>query len=381
MLLVRAPLISICVPSYNSAHWLGDLIERVQRQSYGNFELLIVDDCSTDATAAVVNRYCQQDPRVRYRCNQHNLGAVGNAEACTQEASGEYLTILQSDDRYIRDDFLEHAVATMAQHPAVLLFYTGVWFINAQDERIKYSCYESDFVLPGKEALKLMMLRGSLWPSTALFRHQAFKAVGGFRKDVGVGQDLFCSYKLALRGEVAYWATATVEARLHASSVTVLSGKGLYVEFAKVLQRFRDEEGDLDGLQAAFESRATAMVDNYLHLQHNGYLVPRVDALLQKWQMDGATVVIYGAGQHTRELLANTRLATATVIALSDSDASLHGQQRWGYRIIAPEEIAASGASVVLISSAFHQVVIDALLRSLLPPQITITPLYLDEKA
>lgn len=91
-----APFFSICVPTYNYAHYLPELIESVLDQSYGNYELLIQDDVSTDNTDEVVGRY--HDRRISYHKNQENLGIFGNLNRLCERARGKYIKILCADD-------------------------------------------------------------------------------------------------------------------------------------------------------------------------------------------------------------------------------------------------------------------------------------------
>ncbi|MBF0470576.1 MAG: glycosyltransferase [Gammaproteobacteria bacterium] len=373
----REPLISICVPTFNSAHWLPGVVTGVLQQSYPHFELLIVDDCSSDESFEVVAPWLERDSRLHYRRLPQNLGAVGNAEECTREARGELVTILQSDDRYCHPHFLSRAVAAFSAEDDLAFFYSALWYLNREDQRIQLDQpFDDDFVLPGEEALRLMMLRGGLWPSTVVYRGDLFREVGGFRADIGVGQDLYCAYHHCLRGKVAHWAEPALEARLHPDSVTLSYGKRLFTEFERVLQLFRSEGGAAAELAVAMESRAEAMRGNYAHLGQGDYRQQRARQLLRQWGASGARIIIYGAGQHTRDLLQQTVIGEARVVALTDSDRSLYGGERWGYPVVSLQEALSMGGDVVLISSAFHQDAIGRQLQRLLPSSVTMVPFY-----
>ena len=70
--------ISVCIPSYNYAHFLAGAIESVLNQSYKYFELIVIDNCSTDNTKEIVQKYLEIDQRVKYLCNETNVGLVRN---------------------------------------------------------------------------------------------------------------------------------------------------------------------------------------------------------------------------------------------------------------------------------------------------------------
>ena len=89
-------LVSIITPSYNTAMFIGETIESVLAQTYSNWELLIVDDCSTDNTDEVVSLY--RDPRIHYFKNTKNSGAAFSRNKALREAKGKWIAFLDSDD-------------------------------------------------------------------------------------------------------------------------------------------------------------------------------------------------------------------------------------------------------------------------------------------
>jgi glycosyltransferase involved in cell wall biosynthesis len=90
------PIVSVCVPSYNSEHHLAATIESVLAQSLEDFELIIVDDCSSDRSAEVARRF--DDPRIRVLVNESNIGAAANWDRACGMASGEFVKLLCGDD-------------------------------------------------------------------------------------------------------------------------------------------------------------------------------------------------------------------------------------------------------------------------------------------
>lgn len=90
-------LVSIIMPSYNTAKFISETIESVSAQTYPNWELIIVDDCSTDDTDAVVRPYLVDD-RIRYIKNEKNSGAAVSRNRALREAKGKWVAFLDSDD-------------------------------------------------------------------------------------------------------------------------------------------------------------------------------------------------------------------------------------------------------------------------------------------
>lgn len=89
-------LVSIIMPSYNTANFIGETIKSVLEQTYKNWELLIVDDCSTDNTDEVVARY--NDERITYMKNLKNSGAAVSRNKALNVARGKWIAFLDSDD-------------------------------------------------------------------------------------------------------------------------------------------------------------------------------------------------------------------------------------------------------------------------------------------
>lgn len=104
-------LVSIIMPSYNTAHFIKETIESVLAQSYRNWELIIVDDCSIDNTDKVVSEYLK-DERIRYIKNEKNSGAANSRNRALREAKGKWIAFLDSDDLW-ETDKLEKQIAFM----------------------------------------------------------------------------------------------------------------------------------------------------------------------------------------------------------------------------------------------------------------------------
>lgn len=104
-------LVSIIMPSYNTGQFISETIESVLNQSYSNWELIIVDDCSTDNTDDVVKNYLK-DNRIRYIKNDNNSGAAVSRNKALREAKGKWIAFLDSDDLW-ESDKLKKQIAFM----------------------------------------------------------------------------------------------------------------------------------------------------------------------------------------------------------------------------------------------------------------------------
>ena len=106
--------VSVIMPSYNTAEYIGESIDSVLAQTYTNWELIIVDDCSTDDTDDVVASYLV-DERIRYLKNEQNSGAAVSRNRALREATGRWIAFLDSDDVWLPEK-LEKQIAFMEEN-------------------------------------------------------------------------------------------------------------------------------------------------------------------------------------------------------------------------------------------------------------------------
>lgn len=99
--------VSIITPTYNCAIFIEKTIESVIKQTYTDWELIIVDDCSTDNTEAIVSEYIKKDRRIRYIKLEKNSGAAVARNKAMELASGKYMAFLDSDDIWQRDKLIK----------------------------------------------------------------------------------------------------------------------------------------------------------------------------------------------------------------------------------------------------------------------------------
>jgi glycosyltransferase involved in cell wall biosynthesis len=127
------PLVSICIPSYNSEEFIATTLESVLGQSFTDFEVVIADDKSTDGTVAVIKKF--DDRRIRLIENEENLGLGTNWNKVLSSAGGEYVKLLGDDD-LLYPDCLARQVEVL-EHPAnsgAVLAICNRNVINARNE-------------------------------------------------------------------------------------------------------------------------------------------------------------------------------------------------------------------------------------------------------
>jgi glycosyltransferase involved in cell wall biosynthesis len=138
------PKVSVCVPTYNYARFLPELIDSVLAQSFTDFELLVIDDHSSDETQAVMEAYHERDPRIRFLRNSGNLGMVANWNLCLREARGEYLKFVFGDDLLASSDALRRMVDVLDADSTVSLIASARNQVDEQSRPIKLDSHFSE---------------------------------------------------------------------------------------------------------------------------------------------------------------------------------------------------------------------------------------------
>jgi len=116
------PMVSVIVPCYNYGHFLEGCTTSVLAQEGVNVRVLVIDDCSTDGSAAIAFRVAEQDDRIELRCHSSNVGLIATANEGLEWADGDFVVLLSADDLLVPGS-LERAASVMRKHPNVGLVY------------------------------------------------------------------------------------------------------------------------------------------------------------------------------------------------------------------------------------------------------------------
>jgi len=136
-------LVSIITPSYNSAKFIAETIQSVQNQTYQNWEMIIVDDGSSDETESVVLSIIQNDNRIQFHKLSQNSGPAVARNTGIEKASGDYMTFIDADDIWF-PTFIENNIKTIQK--------TGIPFVFSSYKRAneQLEFVYSDFIVPHK---------------------------------------------------------------------------------------------------------------------------------------------------------------------------------------------------------------------------------------
>lgn len=221
-------LVSIITPMYKGANFVGETIESVQHQTYTDWEMIIVDDCSPDDGAGiqVVKQYSEKDPRVKLIESKVNSGSSGARNIALRQAKGKYIAFLDSDDLW-HPNFLETQLEYLKKQDAVLVFSS----YRRIDEMTKQEIL-SPFIVPEKVTYKSLLKTCPIFPSTAIYDAEK------------CGKYYFNEKMGSLRDDYVYWLVMLkdikygygnkeilVDYRLRKSSVTANKKKVIYPQW------------------------------------------------------------------------------------------------------------------------------------------------------
>jgi len=174
------PLVSILMTAYNREKYIAEAIDSVLLSSYSNFELIIVDDRSTDNTVNIAKSYEAKDSRIKVYLNEVNLKDYPNRNKAATYAKGKYIKYLDSDDT-IYPWGLEAMVYSMEKYPAAAYGLIATNMFPAEAYPIEYT---------GEQAYKAFFFKCSLLtmgPSGSMIKRESFEKAGGFSEEPYIG--------------------------------------------------------------------------------------------------------------------------------------------------------------------------------------------------
>jgi glycosyltransferase involved in cell wall biosynthesis len=218
--------ISIVLPVYNGADYLTESIESVIAQTYANWELIIVNDCSTDDSLAIASKYASQDARIKVFTNPQNLKLPKTLNAGFEHATGVYYTWTSDDNKY-KPDALRVMVKNLEKNPDAIMVYAD------------YTCIDSN----GREAELAKMLEpkylftGNVIGACFLYTADAAKKAGAYDADLFLAEDYDYWIRLYKIGNILHIEDDLYYYRIHGKSLTETKKKYVDEQTYKVLDK------------------------------------------------------------------------------------------------------------------------------------------------
>ncbi|MDB5298873.1 MAG: glycosyl transferase family 2 [Phycisphaerales bacterium] len=211
----KVPTVSVVMPVYNAQRYLASAVDSVLAQTFGDFELIVVDDGSKDDSLTILRQFESRDPRVRV-LSRPNTGIVGALNDGLKLARGEFVARMDADDLCLPERFARQ-VAYLRTRPECVLVGSQVLLIDPDDAPI---CLKSDTKYTHEEIDHWHLNRG--WPvvhPSIMMRRDAVEKIGGYREEYKWLEDTDLFLRLAEVGKLANLPDTLLRYRLHFQSI------------------------------------------------------------------------------------------------------------------------------------------------------------------
>ncbi|MFA5000607.1 MAG: glycosyltransferase family 2 protein [Candidatus Paceibacterota bacterium] len=227
--------VSVNIITYNRANFIAQTIESVLAQSFTHWEIIIVDDGSTDQTEEIVKKYLT-DARIRYFKNERNLGICASRNRALQESRGKYVAILDSDDIWNSPDKLKKQIDFLDDHPNYVAVGTGVIVIDQNNqERKRYLNPEQD----GQIRVQILA-KNPFAHSSILYRRDIARSVNGYHPNLNGIEDYDLWLKLGQKGKLHNLPSYDLNYRQHGSNISNTDRLRLMMENLNLVKKYRE---------------------------------------------------------------------------------------------------------------------------------------------
>lgn len=223
----KKPLVSIVLPVYNAEKYLAEAIDSVLKQTYRKWELIIVDDGSTDSSAQIAQKFAKRSKRIHFFQNKTNRGVAFTANKAIKKAQGQFIARMDADDiMYHRR--LEKQVVFLQENPQVVLVGTQCNLIDAQGKFMGEKLFPTDFSEIKKQAfINLPIQQPSMMVNTALLP----KSFKWYRVTTLSAEEHELFFKLLQYGEIANLPQKLHKYRFHGENLSLQRPK---LDFFKI---------------------------------------------------------------------------------------------------------------------------------------------------
>lgn len=158
---MKHPFFSICMPVYQGADFIGKAIASLRNQSFEDWELIIVDNASTDKTWEIIQEEAKADSRIRIYRNESNLGMSGNWNVALSHVRGAWIGTLSADDIYLPEAL--DRIAEAAKDPQIALWVHAHYSVHSAERKDLIRSYDTSLRISMRELAEIFYLRGNIF--------------------------------------------------------------------------------------------------------------------------------------------------------------------------------------------------------------------------
>ncbi len=283
------PFFSVVIPVYNKANYIAKTLESVSKQSFQDFEVIIVNDGSTDQSLEIIQQI--EDKRFKIY-NQINKGASQARNVAVSYANSEWITLLDADDIWF-ENHLEILFSTIQKLPKADVISTG-YQIELKHNYIKTPVYskpisrEIEYV---DNYFEFSFVDPLFWTSTLCFKKSCFEKIGGFDTNLKTGQDLDLVIRFALNFKLGYNPEVTLSYKRY--SENNLSSHSKLHEKQKYIDKYKNEEKTNEQLKHYLDINRYSLALQ-AKIQNNNTLFKSVKSEINRSHLSSKQILLLG---------------------------------------------------------------------------------------
>lgn len=206
------PKVSVIMPAYNAEKYINEAVDSILTQTYGDFELIILNDCSKDRTEEMILAY--EDARIVYLKNEQNMGVAATLNKGLEVAKGQYIARMDADDISLPERF-EKQVAYLDTHPDVAVLGTAVETFDEKGDTFR------DPYRPNDAQIKIDLLFASvLAHPSVMMRRDVILALGGYDREFEGLEDYELWCRVVAEHNITVYPEVLLRYRIHSAQVT-----------------------------------------------------------------------------------------------------------------------------------------------------------------
>lgn len=231
---MKKNFISVLLPVYNAERFIAETLDSLIRQTNKNFEIIAINDGSSDGSLDILQSYAARDPRIVV-IDQKNQGLVKTLNAAAKVSTGEYLARIDADDVAL-DRRFELQLQAMKENPKLVLIAGGFDVMNEDGEILYHDAVPTEY----QDILTAMYTRNPIAHGSILMRRVAFEEVGGYSEDCGPTEDYELWTRLSKIGDISALPQTIFRWRVNPKGITSTKSSLMEKYMKENLAQFRE---------------------------------------------------------------------------------------------------------------------------------------------
>lgn len=228
------PKVSIIIITYNREKFIKEAIDSALSQSYQDFEIIILDDCSSDNTYKIIFPYLKDD-RVKYSVNEKRLGISKARNLALSLCDGKYIAVLDSDDIWRDSEKLQKQVDFLEKNEEYALVGTNAIFVNNRGDLIK----KSNVRLSDKNIRNNILLRNHFFHSSVMYKKDIAINLGTYDENLKIGEDYDLFLHIGKKYKFANLKDYCIKYRVHDNSICICDKIKASHDVLKIIKKYR----------------------------------------------------------------------------------------------------------------------------------------------